>query len=120
MTHIHKRSGLAFEIGTMDDTDGIHTYDITVITKWDNEEDCIGSGVEIVGFYFGEYDKDITDDYIDQFLERRQRDYSLLNKAIKTFNDYLVTNMDVLEDYEIRNLRHSIRDAHSMLVDLIH
>ena len=54
MTHVHKRSGLTFEVGTLDDTDGIHTYDITVITKWDNEEDCIGSGVEIVGFYFGE------------------------------------------------------------------
>lgn len=68
MKHIHSRTGHEYEVGQLIDFDGA-SYDIIVITKWpDYEADELESPI-IVGYYFGEYDKKDTDDYIDRYLE---------------------------------------------------
>ena len=42
----------------MIDFDGL-SYDICIITKWDDD------GVQIINYYFGDYDQETTDYYID-------------------------------------------------------
>ena len=68
MNHIHKKSGKTYEVGVMHDFDG-STYDMCIITKWD--PDCNESPT-LVNFYFGDYDSDTTDYYIDRFLENQE------------------------------------------------
>lgn len=72
MTHLHKKSGKSFEVGqVIDQTDGC-SYDINVIFQfpdYDNEDDL---KVTFIGFYFGEYDEETTDDYIDMYFIEHQ------------------------------------------------
>ena len=67
MKHIHKRTGVEYEVGRLDDFDG-KTFDMCVITKWDTEK--WEEHPIIIDYYFGEYDAETTDDYIDMYLEK--------------------------------------------------
>lgn len=70
MTHIHEKTGQTFEVGRLDDFDG-RTFDICVIVKWsENETEELDNPV-IIDYYFGDYDKETTDDYIDQYLAKQ-------------------------------------------------
>ena len=71
MKHLHEASGLVFEIGELVEPDHTKTYDITVITFWPDAESGAASPVSIVDYYFGCYDKNITDHYIDEWLRRQ-------------------------------------------------
>lgn len=71
MRHTHEASGLVFEIGELVEPGRKKTYDITVITFWPDAESGAESPVSIVDYYFGDYDKDITDRYIDEWLRRQ-------------------------------------------------
>ena len=85
MEHTHKSTGLVFDCGT------IPEFDITVITYWRQPDvDDLVPPI-LVSFYFGEYEADATDYYIDQWL-----------KSVVDCKDivdaYLLTNEDVLEE----------------------
>ena len=55
----HKSSnGKSYEIGEIKEYRGNKTYDIVTIMDFEVE------GMEIIGFYFGEYDYNVTEDYI--------------------------------------------------------
>lgn len=72
MVHVHKKSGLEFEIGRIDDPSSGTTYDITTILKfpdYDNDENDLN--VELVDWYFGEYNEEHTNDCIDRYLSTR-------------------------------------------------
>lgn len=68
MNHIHKKSGKTYEVGVMNDFDG-STYDMCIITLWD--PDCNESPT-LVDYYFGKYDPETTDYYIEKFLKKQE------------------------------------------------
>ena len=73
MTHIHKKSGLEFEVGQVVDQKDGKTYDINVIFQFpDYDNDDNDLEVKFSNFYFGDYDPEVTDDYIDLYLEEHQ------------------------------------------------
>ena len=65
MKHLHEKSGTIYEVGRLYDFDGA-TFDMCVITKWDYNFE---SAPKIINYYFGDYDKATTDEYIDMYLE---------------------------------------------------
>ena len=71
MKHLHEASGLEFEIGELVEPGRKKTYDIMIITFWPDAESGAESPVSIVDYYFGDYDKDTTDRYIDEWLRRQ-------------------------------------------------
>lgn len=75
MKHLHEASGLTFEIGELVEPGRKKTYDITVITFWPDAESGAASPMSIVNWYFGDYDKDTTDHYIDEWLRRQPWSY---------------------------------------------
>lgn len=92
MKHTHKATGLEFECGALFDNVDDYTYDITVITFWGHEaaDDDVVPPI-IINYYFGEYNQDLTDYYIDQWL-KNVRDCKDIVDA------YWLTNQDVLEE----------------------
>ena len=69
MTHVHSKSGQKFEVGRLFDFDG-RDYDLNVIIQFPdyaNEEDT-ELEVKLIDFYFGDYDQETTDGYIDQYM----------------------------------------------------
>lgn len=98
MTHLHKSSGMYFQCGELMETsaevtpDGTRkTFDITVITLWDQPGKDFDMPPIIVGYYFGEYNPKDTDYYIDQWL----KDF---NNCKDIIDAYYITNEDVLDD----------------------
>lgn len=103
MRHLHKASGKTFECGELMDfpAEGIRkTYDMTVISLWEDDPDNDPQPVIIVGYYFGEYDEETTDFYIDRWFEAQAMDNEWL-KIVSDCKDivdaYWITNEDVLE-----------------------
>jgi hypothetical protein len=116
MKHFHEKSGKNFEIGRLIDPDG-GTYDINVIMKWDEENDFEQSPI-IVDYYFGDYDKNDTDFYIDEFIKKQ--------KVIKQALKYLEGKLEVdgyffeQEDPEgLTLLKDTIKSVKDMITDLI-
>ena len=64
MTHVHKKTGLKFEVGFIKD------FDMTVITLW--PKDLMEGDIKFINYYFGEYDKESTDYYIDEYLAKQE------------------------------------------------
>jgi hypothetical protein len=70
MEHLHKRTNTTYEVGTASD------FDMTIITKWpdynsiDDDDDI--TGPVIIDYYFGEYDPEATDYYIDRYLQKQE------------------------------------------------
>ena len=115
MKHLHKSSGLEFECGELMEhsrdiqADGIRkTYDMTVITLWSGDDES----PIIVGYYFGDYDEETTDYYIDQWLQKQ----AMENEWLKIVHDckcivnaYWITNEDVLVDNEYGDNRSRVQ-----------
>ncbi len=111
MTHKHQSTGKEFEIGTLKDLDGVHTYDITVVTKWTDPESDELPPVRFINYYFGEYDKDDTDFYIDKFIEQQQQ----LLKAIKHLENLRQINSKFMSLDEIYDLNMTIESMYQMI-----
>lgn len=106
MKHVHEKTGKNFEVGQLIDFDG-KTFDINVITKWDEENDFEQSPM-IIDYYFGDYDKETTNDYIEMFLERQQQ----LQKAIN-----VLSAIKLLDSVQIKGgLDDTIKVLNEMLV----
>lgn len=104
MKHLHKASGLEFECGELMEfpVNGIRrTYDMTVITFWPQGTDEEFRAPIIITYYFGEYDADATDRFIDRWLQTA-RDCQSIVEA------YWLTNRDVLVDEEYEDVRNKI------------
>lgn len=103
MTHLHKASGLYFECGELMDfpVKAVRkTYDMTVITLWGCTEGDPDSPI-IIGFYFGEYDEETTNYYIDRWLEKQSTNnmWRKFVSDVKGIVDaYWLTNYEVLEE----------------------
>ena len=72
MEHLHEKTNTTYQIGHLFDDAG-KSFDITVITNWPkvidfDNDDCT---VKIIDFYFGDYNKSYTNEYIDQFIEKQ-------------------------------------------------
>lgn len=103
MKHLHKASGKTFECGELMEfpANGTRkTYDMTVISLWEDDPNSDPQPVIIVGYYFGEYDEETTNYYIDQWFQKQAMD----NEWLKIVGDckdivdaYWITNEDVLE-----------------------
>lgn len=110
MKHLHKASGLEFECGELVDCpEGgplgrriRHTYDMTVITFWPKDTDEDFRAPILISYYFGEYDAEATDRYIDRWLQST-RDCQSIVEA------YWLTNCDVLEYDEFAELRNRVK-----------
>ena len=113
MKHLHEKSGKHFEIGRLMDFDG-KTFDINVITKWDEENDFEQSPI-IVGYYFGEYDKSVTDDYIDMFLEQQKT----LKSSLKFLENKLLIDEQYMEQEQVDELKNTIKSVTEMITDLV-
>lgn len=103
MKHLHKTSGLCFECGELIDflTDGTRkTFDITVITLWQDVENELTPPI-IIDYYFGEYDATTTDYYIDRWFEKQSTN-SMWRKFVSDcayiVDAYYITNEDVLDE----------------------
>lgn len=116
MKHIHERTGYEFEVGEY--RDGDKTYDITIISYWkDAETQGAGSPVELVSYYFGGYDKNITDEYIDKWLANREKEIRVLRAGYDFMEAYLITNEDVLEGTTIGRLKRSLAECKELMHD---
>lgn len=91
MKHKHKATGTVFECGELIEIGTNKTYDITVITYWP----ASGEQPTIIDYYFGEYDPETTDYYIDEWFTKRVRNNSWL--------DILVDIQDIVDAYRITN-----------------
>ena len=113
MKHIHEKTGKSFEVGRLNDFDG-KTYDINVITLWDEENDFELEPV-IVGYYFGDYEKEITDIYIDMYLEEQET----LKRTKKYLEDKKIIDEDYMEPEDVEELVKTIESVDSMISPLI-
>lgn len=116
MEHLHKKSGQKFEVGQY--VDGDKTYDITIISYWkDPETQDVGSPVEIIGYYFGDYNEEDTDLYIDQWIENREKEKRVLQVAKKYLDAYRVTNEDVLDRETMVTIQDALIECDQLLYD---
>lgn len=116
MKHLHEKSGQMFEIGEY--RDGEATYDITIISYWkDAETQGVGSPVELIDYYFGGYTKELTDYYIDRWIDNRKKEIKVLQAAKKYMDAYLITNRDVLDAQPISELEEALVECDVLLYD---
>jgi hypothetical protein len=111
MKHLHEKSGKSFEIGRLIDPDG-GTYDINVITKWDEENDYDKSPI-IIDYYFGDYDKEVTDDYIDMYLEKQKT----MKQVLMYLEGKLTVDEDFMDSEDINKLNQTIESVKEMITD---
>lgn len=109
MTHLHKASGVYFECGELMDfpnRGNRKTYDMVVITLWNDSDEDILPPV-IIDYYFGAYDEKTTDYYIDRWFEKQSTN-GMWRKFISDCKDivdaYWLTNEDVLEEDDKRRV----------------
>ncbi len=105
MKHIHKSTGLEFDVSRLIDFDG-RTHDMCVITKWDVEHNFESNPI-IIDYYFGDYDQDTTDDYIDEYYKKLIG----LQDGLKFLEgDYLINCVDgdFMEPDQKKRLENSI------------
>jgi hypothetical protein len=103
MNHLHKKTGKTYEVGVMNDFNG-STYDMCIITKWDPDYD---ESPTLIDYYFGDYNPDLTDYCIDQFIERQEQ----LKKSVKRMSDELLVNREVMEPDDIQDLEQTIKSV---------
>lgn len=77
MIHVNNKTGKQFDVSRLIDFDS-RTHDINIITKWDYENDFEQSPV-IIDYYFGDYEKEDTDYYINSFLETQENIKAAIN-----------------------------------------
>ena len=113
MKHVHGKTGKSFEVGRLLDFDG-KTFDINVITLWDEENDFEQSPV-IVDYYFGDCEKEVTDNYIDMFIDRQ----NTLKSTLKFLEGKLLIDEEYMEPEEVEELKNTIKSVKEMITDLI-
>jgi hypothetical protein len=116
MKHVYEKTGQEFEIGRMFDFDG-KTYDICIITKWDVEHDFEQNPV-VIDFYFGEYDKDVTDYCISEYLKRQEG----LKQGLKFLEGYHLISCvdgDFMDSEDKTQLENSIEVIKQMINHLV-
>lgn len=124
MKHLHKASGLYFECGELMEfpVNGTRkTYDMTVITLWDESENDPEAPI-IVGYYFGDYNEEVTNYYIDRWFHKQVMDESwwkLIGDCRDIVDAYWITNKDVLVDDEYRDQREKVEQALNSLNELM-
>lgn len=92
MKHLHQRTGLTFDIGSIEDADGVHTYNMTVIMYFgENDNPPI-----IIGYYFGPHSEENTDTYIDRWFENNDAETNVLEECYKLVHDHLMVNRDYM------------------------
>lgn len=111
MKHFHTDTNTTYQIGQLYDTDG-KSFDINIITKWDEVNDFEQSPV-LIDYYFGDLDTDATNYCIDEF--NNKQDY--LKIAIKTLEGKLTVDESYMEPAEIEELRNTIKYLRSMIVE---
>lgn len=117
MKHIHEKTGQEYEVGRLDDFGGA-TYDMCVITKWPDFESDKVEGPIIIDYYFGEYDKETTDYYIDKYFEKLEH----LKKGLEFLKgDYLINVIDgdYMTKEEGDQLKNSISTLESMITKFV-
>lgn len=100
MTHVHKLTGIEFEVGSYMSKSDRSTYDMTIISLW-NTPDGSASELMLVDYYFGDYEPELTDKYIDNWLLKIKEDTDKLLLSEKYLQYYLETNRDVLDQTDI-------------------
>lgn len=107
MTHVHKATGMKFECGELIEIGTNKTFDMTVITHWPS--DC--EPPIIIGYYFGGYDPEAVDFYVEDWLIKRAKDAAWLETLVDAYNivrAYKITNEDVLEEPMRDNVERTI------------
>lgn len=112
MKHLHKSSGLCFECGELIDIreDGRNvrkTYDMTVITLWQDVENELTPPI-VIGYYFGDYDAKTTDYYIDRWFEKQSTGNmwrKFVTDCASIVDAYYITNEDVLDEHTKRKVQ---------------
>jgi hypothetical protein len=86
-----------------------------VITKWDVENDYEKEPV-IIDYYFGDYNKEDTDYYIDQYLKKQE---GLKNGLKFLEGEYLINCVDgdFMEPDEKKKLEESIETVKQTISD---
>lgn len=83
MIHIHDKTGIEFDVGFCSD------FDMSIITRWPTNPG--DDPIELIDYYFGEYDKETTDRFIDDYLEKKEN----LNNGLKFLEgEYLINVTD--------------------------
>lgn len=113
MKHVHERTGKTFEIGRLVDPDG-GTYDINVIIKFDEENDFEQNPV-IVDYYFGDYDKNDTDYYIDKYLEKQDT----LKSTLKFLEGMLLVDETFMDQENVTELKKTIQSVKDMTTNVL-
>lgn len=83
MIHIHKKTGVEYDVGFCD------TFDMSIIVRF--PIDPGDEPIRIINYYFGEYDPESTDYYIDEYLKNQES----LKSGLKFLEgDYLINCVD--------------------------
>jgi hypothetical protein len=83
MIHIHKKTGIEFDVGFCND------FDMSIITKWPTNPG--DDPIELIDYYFGEYDPETTDRFIDDYFEKMEN----LKNGLKFLEgEYLINCVD--------------------------
>ena len=99
MIHIHKKTGVEYDVGFCSD------FDMTIITKFPVETS--DDPVRLIDYYFGKYDPESTDMFIDNYLERQEG----LKSGLQFLEgEYLINCIDgdFLEPGQKERLKNSI------------
>jgi hypothetical protein len=94
-----------YDVSRLIDFDG-KTHDMCVITKWDEEGNFERDPI-VIDYYFGDYDKEVTDTCIDIYLEKQKG----LKDGLKFLEgEYLINCIDgdFMEPEQKEELKNSI------------
>ena len=111
MKHIHNKTGVEYEVGVLNDFDG-KTFDMCVITKWDTEK--FEESPVIIDYYFGGYDPETTDEYIDDYLERQE----CLKKTLSRLEGLRLVDHEVMEQDDLQDLDQTIEKLSGIISTL--
>lgn len=99
MIHVHNKTGIEFDVGFCSD------FDMSIITRWPVRPG--DDPIELIDYYFGEYDKEATDYYIDKYFEKMEN----LKNGLKFLEGkYLIDAVEgnYMEKEDAEKLKNSI------------
>jgi hypothetical protein len=106
---------MKFEVGYINDLDG-RTHDITIILKHNDPESTNTAPYELVDYYFGSYDPDTTNTYIDKWLTKNNGEIGRLTIARDCLNDYCLINGEDMDEYDYRTMMSAKNYINDMIV----